>query len=96
MTKARRTVAEKARDVRPRERLNALLRDPCTSIGDYERLAGVDTQNHGERHALWQQFQHLFRAPTQVLFDAVLGHCASITLQRVAAGELSLIQKDAT
>lgn len=85
---------KKPKAVRPQDQLNALLRNPCSTVGHYETLAGVDIVNPAERHALWQQFRHLFQAPTEVLFDAVLSHCACLALARVAAGELSLLTKE--
>lgn len=63
-----------------------------SSIGDVERLAGINTCSEKERHDLWFKFQHLFKAPTEELFDAVMDHCAKIALRRIEAGELCLIR----
>jgi len=61
------------------------------SIGQTEALAGINVQSHVERAALWQQFSHLFNGDTQALIDAVMDHCASIALERIERGELSLL-----
>lgn len=61
------------------------------SIGQAEALAGVNVQNHEERRQLWNQFRHLFGGDTNVLFAAVMEHCAKITLARIAAGKLCLL-----
>ena len=81
--------------VRPREVLGKLARESGTalhSIGDVERLAGINTQSESERRALWDKFKHLYAGPAQVLIDAVMDHCAAIALQRIAGGELSLVR----
>lgn len=65
------------------------------SIGEYEALAGVDVQSLAERKALWDQFRHLYTGASQTLIDTVVDHCARIALQRVAAGELSLVRRAA-
>lgn len=79
----------------PKQQLNAMCGRRLSSLGDYERLAGVDTCNDGERRALWDQFRHLNAASIagdhQPLFDAVTNHCARIALDRIARGELSLL-----
>lgn len=77
----------------PLRDLQHRLARPCTSIGDYEQLAGVNTESEEERRALWSEFRHLYTAPTQVLFDAVCGHCAAVALERVERGELCLIER---
>jgi hypothetical protein len=62
------------------------------SVGDIERLAGINTNSEQERHDLWFQFQHLFSGPSERLFDVVMDHCAAIVLRRIDAGELSLVK----
>lgn len=77
----------------------ALLQTMCgyrlTSLGDFERLAGVDTCNAAERIALWSQFRDLYAASMkgdhQPLFDAVTRHCAEVALNRIRRGELALL-----
>jgi len=61
------------------------------SIGQSEALAGINVQSQTERAALWRNFRHLFAGDSQVLIDAVMDHCAAITLRRIKRGELSLI-----
>lgn len=48
-------------------------------------------QSEAERKELWDQFKHLFSGDSQALIDAVVDHCAVITLGRVKRGELSLL-----
>lgn len=52
----------------------------------------MNIQSEDERRELWFQFRHLFNAPTQQLFDAVMDHCSAIALRRISAGELSLVE----
>ncbi len=61
------------------------------SIGQAEALAGVDVQSHAERTALWKQFAHLWTGDSQTLVNAVMDHCATITLGRIARGEVCLL-----
>ncbi len=61
------------------------------SIGQMEALAGVNVQSEAERSALWKKFQGLFRGDSQTLIDAVMNHCAAITLKRIKNGEISLL-----
>lgn len=61
------------------------------SIGQVEALAGINVQSDAERKALWNQFRHLFAGDSQPLVDAVMNHCAAITLKRIKRGELSLL-----
>ena len=80
---------------RPRIALDAMARKAgCRlgTIGDIERLAGIDTNNNAERKALWDQFRHLYRAPSQDLINAVMDHCSKIAIRRIKAGKLSLIR----
>jgi hypothetical protein len=77
--------------LRPAEQLRLLGRWAGGSIGQAEALAGINVQSHVERTALWAQFRHLFGGETQTLIDAVMDHCARITLQRLARGELCLL-----
>lgn len=80
---------------RPRHKLADIARQVgCNlgSLGDIEQLAGVNIQSETERRELWFQFRHLFNAPTQQLFDAVMDYCSAIALRRIEAGELSLVE----
>lgn len=61
------------------------------SIGQAEALAGVNVQSEAERKDLWGQFKHLFQGEPQAVVDAVMDHCAAITLERLKRGELSLL-----
>jgi hypothetical protein len=61
------------------------------SVGQAEALAGINIQSEAERQQLWVQFRHLYPGPPQVLVDAVMDHCAAITLKRLKRGELSLL-----
>lgn len=61
------------------------------SIGQVEALAGINIQSEAERKALWGQFRHLLLGDPQALVDAVMDHCAAITLKRLMRGELSLL-----
>ena len=61
------------------------------SIGQAEALAGINVQSAAERRELWNKFSHLFVGDWQILFAAVMDHCAEITLQRIERGELSLL-----
>lgn len=76
---------------RPSETLRRLGGWAGGSIGQAESLAGIDVQSEAERKALWDQFKHLYSGDSQVLIDAVIDHCAAITLGRVHRGELSLL-----
>ena len=76
---------------RPSETLRRLGGWAGGSIGQAESLAGINVQSEAERKALWDQFEHLFSGDSQVLIDAVVDHCAAITLGRVKRGELSLL-----
>lgn len=76
----------------PAARLQALGGWAGGSIGQTEALAGIDTQSHAERSALWNKFRHLFGGDSQALVDAVMDHCAAITLRRIKNGELCLLQ----
>lgn len=80
---------------RPRQKLGELARQSGThlsSLGDVEQLAGVDIRSDKERRDLWNQFSHLFSAPSQELIDAVMDHCAALALKRIARGELCLVR----
>lgn len=79
----------------PREILSAMAsKVGCNlgTIGDIERLAGVNTCCEAERRALWNQFKHLFDGPSQALVDAVMDHCSAIAIKRINAGVLSLVR----
>lgn len=77
--------------LRPSEVLRRMGGWSGGSIGQVESLAGIDIQSPAERWALWQNFRALFKGDTQVLLDAVSDHCATITLDRIKRGELSLL-----
>lgn len=77
--------------LQPRDVLSRLGGWAGGSIGQAEALAGINVQSGQERAALWDQFRHLFNGDRKTLFDAVMNHCAAITLERVARGELSLL-----
>ena len=79
------------KSARPSETLRRMGRWAPGSIGQMEALAGVNVQSHMERVALWDKFRHLFDGEPQVLVDAVMDHCAAITLRRIKLGELSLL-----
>ena len=76
---------------RPAEALRQLGGWVGGSIGQAEALAGVDVQSGAERSTLWNQFRHLFKGDSQALIDAVMDHCATITLSRIERGELCLL-----
>lgn len=76
---------------RPAETLRRMGGWPGGSIGQAEALAGINVQCDTERKALWDQFKHLFIGDSQVLINAVVDHCATITLGRIRRGELSLL-----
>lgn len=61
------------------------------SIGQAEALAGINVQSDAERKALWDRFRNMFSGDSQTLVDAVVDHCAAITLRRLKRGELSLL-----
>lgn len=77
--------------IRPSHTLRRLAHWGSNSIGQMEALAGVNVQCEAERRALWEGFRHLYCGPSQVLVDAVMDHCATLILKRVARGELSLL-----
>lgn len=81
----------RAKPLASREILRRLGRWIDTSIGEMESLAGVDVQCHAERQELWEKFRHLYGAPSQQLIDAVMDHCAQLTLARIQRGELCLL-----
>jgi hypothetical protein len=87
--RTRRKAAHKT--ARPTEVLRALGGWCGGSIGQAEALAGVNVQSQAERVALWGQFRHLFSGDSQTLINAVMDHCAEITLARIERGELSLL-----
>lgn len=76
---------------RPSETLRRMGGWAGGSIGQAEALAGIDVHSEDERKALWDQFKHLFAGDSQTLIDAVIDHCAVITLNRVKRGEMSIL-----
>jgi hypothetical protein len=79
--------------IRPSETLRVLGGWSGGTIGQAEALAGINVQDPDERKALWDQFRHLYAGPGQVVIDAVMDHCATITLSRIKRGELSLLPR---
>jgi hypothetical protein len=77
--------------VRPAETLQRLGGWASGSIGQAEALAGINVQSHAERFELWQKFRSMFGGDSQTLVDAVMDHCAKITLARIQRDELSLL-----
>lgn len=77
--------------LRPSEKLRQMHGWPGGSIGQAEALAGINVQSESERKALWDQFKHLFSGDSQTLIDAVVDHCAIITMGRLARGELCIL-----
>lgn len=77
--------------IRPSETLRRLGAWCGGSIGQAEALAGINVQDQAERKALWDRFQHMYAGPGQDVIDAVMDHCAAITLNRIKRGELSLL-----
>lgn len=76
---------------KPSEALRRLGGWSGGSIGQAEALAGINIQSDAERKVLWDQFRHLFAGDSQTLIDAVVNHCAIITLDRINRGELCLL-----
>lgn len=76
---------------RPSETLRRMGGWVGGSIGQAEALAGINVQSEAERKKLWDGFKHLFSSDPQTLVDAVVDHCAAITLRRLRRGELSLL-----
>ena len=66
------------------------------SLGDHERLAGINTCNQAERRSLWFKHQDLFGFPGKAGFDklwaAVSADCHARTARMVNRGLLSLVQ----
>lgn len=81
----------KNKSTRPAEVLRRLGGWAGGSIGQAEALAGINTQSQAERTALWERFQHLYAGDSQTLINAVMDYCATITLNRIQRGELSLL-----
>lgn len=76
---------------RPSETLRRLGGWIGGSIGQAESLAGINVQSEAERKALWDRFRNLLSGDSQTMVDAVVDHCAAITLRRLKRGELSLL-----
>lgn len=73
------------------KQIEAHLRATCArTLGDIERLAGINTLNERERHDLWFGFRHLFPEPHDAVWAAVKGECLRRTAAMVTAGTLSL------
>jgi hypothetical protein len=89
--RARTMTTKRPKQVRASDKLRALAGWCGGSIGQAEALAGINVQNPAERKALWDQFRHLYEGPSQVVIDAVMDHCAEITLDRIKRGELCLL-----
>lgn len=67
----------------------------ATSIGDVERLAGINTHNPAERKALWFGFRELFKNDLDnggnSTWAAVRAECHKRTARMVNQGLLSLV-----
>lgn len=62
------------------------------TLAQAEALAGINPQDPAERATLWKRFSHWSAAGhAQMAVDAVVDHCARITMERVRRGELSLL-----
>lgn len=85
------TTKRTAKAERPMDRLKKLSGVYSGSIGQWEALAGINVQSQSERKALWDQFRDLFNGDAQTLTDAVMDHCAQITLKRIKRGEMCLL-----
>lgn len=81
----------KEKKSRPSEILRRLGGWAGGAIGQAEALAGINVQSEADRKALWDQFRHLYSGDPQIVADAVVDHCAAITLERIQRGELSLL-----
>jgi hypothetical protein len=85
---------KRAKSVTPRVQLKALAHGigcQLNTVGDIERLAGVNTNSLADRSALWNQFRSLYEGPAEILIDAVMDHCSALALARIAAGEVCLV-----
>lgn len=67
-----------------------ITRSGSNCIGDYERLAGINTESRSERQALWDQFRNLYSLPGNAAMHAVMDECRRIAARRVNDGELCL------
>ena len=72
----------------------------ATSVGDTERLAGIDTSNRAERMRAWGKFQHLrqerFSGERQdPCCAAAMRECHKIAAQMVNSGKMSLVSFNA-
>lgn len=54
-------------------------------------LNAAPARAHPAKRSLWDQFKHLFTGDSQTLINVVVDHCATITLDRIRRGELSLL-----
>lgn len=68
----------------------------ATSIGDTERLAGINTFNRAERLQVWDKFKNLRsdRLPgetTDPRCAAVMRECRKIAARMVNSGRMSLV-----
>lgn len=68
----------------------------ATSIGDTERLAGINTSDRSERCAVWDKFLHLrdTRLPgetTDPRCAAVMKECRRIAARMVNEGRMCLV-----
>lgn len=81
---------------RPHARLRALSGFQGWTLGQAEALSGINPQDHKERIELWRPFVAQYPGgDAQPLIDAVMDHCARITLARIKAGELCLVPRSA-
>lgn len=69
----------------------------ATSVGDTERLAGIDTSDRSDRMRAWGKFQHLrqerFHGERQdPCCAAAMRECHKIAARMVNAGQMSLVK----
>jgi len=72
-----------------------LIYTGAVTIGDIERIAGIDTTNRAERIMVWEKFKHLrsIRQPgerTDPQCAAVMRECKKMTAKQVNSGRLCL------
>lgn len=84
------TPAQPAAKITAKHIKDHILQSGSNCIGDFERLAGINTESKAERQALWDQFRHLYSLPGNAAMHAVMDECRRIAARRVNAGELCL------
>lgn len=68
----------------------------ASTVGDTERLAGINVFNRSERCAVWDKFLHLRDdrlpgEPTDPRCAAVMRECRAIAARMVNAGQMCLV-----